>query len=125
MLDRYEQGRRQSRTTPLISACNINTLSLYCTYNIPRRHDLLYIFVQKPAKRLLACKEIYSIDFNFKVHSRGNAVGAATVYGMDDRGVGIRIPEGSGILTPPYFPDRPRGPLSFLSNGYRDLSPRE
>jgi hypothetical protein len=39
-------------------------------------------------------------------------------YGLEDRGVGVRVPVLSRILTPPYRPDRLWGPLSLLSNGY-------
>jgi hypothetical protein len=35
-----------------------------------------------------------------------SVVGVATGYGLDDRGVGIRVPVGSSIFTSPYRPDR-------------------
>jgi hypothetical protein len=56
--------------------------------------------------------------------SRDSAVGIATVYGLDDRGVGIRVPVGSRIFSTLRRPDRFWGPLSLLSNGYRGLFPR-
>jgi hypothetical protein len=37
--------------------------------------------------------------------SRDSAVGIATGYGLDDRGVGVRVPEGSRILSSPHRPD--------------------
>jgi hypothetical protein len=40
--------------------------------------------------------------FNLYCHTRsilGNAVGTVTVYGMDDRRVAVRVPEGSRIFT--------------------------
>jgi hypothetical protein len=42
-------------------------------------------------------------------------VGIATGYGLDDRGVGIRVPVGSRIFTSPCRPDqlgRPTQPLN-------------
>jgi hypothetical protein len=48
----------------------------------------------------------------------------ATGYGLDDRGVGVRVPVGSRIFSPPGRPDRLWGPHNLLSNGYRRLSPR-
>jgi hypothetical protein len=37
---------------------------------------------------------------------RDSTVGIATGYGMDDRGVGIRVPVGSRIFSSPGRPDR-------------------
>jgi hypothetical protein len=53
----------------------------------------------------------------------GKRVGM-TGYGLDDREVGIRVPVGSLIFSSPRRPDRPWGPPSLLSNGYRGLVPR-
>jgi hypothetical protein len=44
-----------------------------------------------------------------------------TGYGLDDRGVGIRVPEGARIVCSPRLPDRFWGPPSLLSNGYRGV----
>jgi hypothetical protein len=57
------------------------------------------------------------------VRSRNTVVGTATGYGLDDRGVGVRVPLGSRMLSP-RGPDRLRGPPNLLSNGYRGLFPR-
>jgi hypothetical protein len=51
--------------------------------------------------------------------SRGNVVGIAAGYVLDDRGVGVRVPVGSRILTSPYLPDRLWGAPNLLSNGHR------
>jgi hypothetical protein len=51
--------------------------------------------------------------------SRDSAVGIATGYGLDDRGVGVRVPVGSRIFSSPRRPDRLWGPPNLLSNGYR------
>jgi hypothetical protein len=56
--------------------------------------------------------------------SRNSAVGIATAYGLDDRGVGVRGPVESRIFSPQRRPDRLLDPSSLLSNGYRGaLSP--
>jgi hypothetical protein len=41
---------------------------------------------------------------NLQIRSRDSVVGIATSYGLDDGGVGVRIPVGSRILS---FPNRP------------------
>jgi hypothetical protein len=43
--------------------------------------------------------------------------------GLDDRGVGVWVPVGSRIFSSPRRSDRPWGPLSLLSNGYRGSFP--
>jgi hypothetical protein len=48
----------------------------------------------------------------------------ATDYGLDDRGVGARVPIGSRIFISPCRPDRLWGPPNLLPNGYRRLFPR-
>jgi hypothetical protein len=55
--------------------------------------------------------------------SRGSVVGIATGYGLDDRGVGDRVPVGSRIFSSPRRPDRLRGPPRLLSDGYQGLFP--
>jgi hypothetical protein len=46
-------------------------------------------------------------------------VDMATGYGLDDRGVGVRVPVGSRIFSSPRRPDRLWGPSSLLSNRYQ------
>jgi hypothetical protein len=55
--------------------------------------------------------------------SRDSAVGIATGYGLNDRGVGVRVPVGSRISSSPRLPDRIFGQSNLLSNGYRGLFP--
>jgi hypothetical protein len=58
------------------------------------------------------------------VVSRDSVVGMATGCGLDDRGVGVRVPVGSRIFFSPRRPDLLRGLPSLVSNGYRGLFPR-
>jgi hypothetical protein len=58
-------------------------------------------------------------DSQSRQKSRDSAVGIATGYGLDDQGVGVRVPLGSRTFSSPRLPDRLRGPPSLLSNGYR------
>jgi hypothetical protein len=48
---------------------------------------------------------------------RDSVVGIANSNGLDDRGVGVRIPVGSRILSSPDRPDRLWDPPNLLSNG--------
>jgi hypothetical protein len=41
------------------------------------------------------------------VRSRDSAVGTATGYGLDDRGVGVRVPVGSMLPRPALGPTQP------------------
>jgi hypothetical protein len=62
-----------------------------------------------------------------KLHNRDSVVSIATGYGLDDRGVGVRVPVGSRIFSSPSY--RFWGPPNLLFDGYRgpgrevDLSP--
>jgi hypothetical protein len=49
--------------------------------------------------------------------SRDSTVGIATGYGLDGRGIGIRVPVGSRISSSPRRPDRFWGPPNPLSSG--------
>jgi hypothetical protein len=66
----------------------------------------------------LPCYNIMKINILLNL-SRDSVVGIATVYGLNDRGVAVRIPVGSRIFFSPLRPDQLWGPPNFLSNGYR------
>jgi hypothetical protein len=59
-----------------------------------------------------------STDYTPLYVNRDSVVGIATTYGLDDRGVEVRVPVGSRIFSSPLRPDRSWGPPSLLSNGY-------
>jgi hypothetical protein len=61
--------------------------------------------------------DVTSVIFNVRdIMSRSNADGAATGYGLDDRGVGVRFPVGSRMFTSPYRLDGLWGLRNLLSN---------
>jgi hypothetical protein len=72
---------------------------------------------------------LFKIHFNI-IHlptsrrSRDSVVGISIGYGLDDRGVWVRVPVRERIFSSPRRPDRLCGPRNLLSNGYRSaLSP--
>jgi hypothetical protein len=73
---------------------------------------------QKASKIIIQYRYIY-----FRKWSRDKTVGIATGYGLDDRGVGVRVPLGSRIFVSPSRADRFWGPPNLPSNGNRRLFP--
>jgi hypothetical protein len=63
-------------------------------------------------------------SYCFSIRSLYSIVAIATGYGLEDRGVGVRVPVGSRIFSSPKRPDQLWGPSSLLPNGYRRLFPR-
>jgi hypothetical protein len=64
--------------------------------------DILALCMYIWAERIPLLFDIYTL--NVYEWSRDSVVGIATSYGLDDRGVGVRVPVGSRIFS---FPDRP------------------
>jgi hypothetical protein len=67
---------------------------------------------------LLTLQRLFIAEYYIINKSRDSVVGIATGYGLDNRGVGVRVSVGSIIFYSPRRPDRLWGPPS-LSNGYR------
>jgi hypothetical protein len=63
------------------------------------------------------------LALNYHCRSRDSVIGIATGYGLDDRGVGIRVPVGSRIFSSPRCPDRLRSSPSLLSKEYQGSFP--
>jgi hypothetical protein len=57
--------------------------------------------------------------------SPSSAVAIATAHGLDDGGVGVRVPVDSRISTSPYRPDELWGPPTLLSNEYQGALSQE
>jgi hypothetical protein len=60
---------------------------------------------------------IILLDFiieQWHYRNRDSVVGIATSYGLDDRGIGVRVPVGSRIFFSPRPPDRLWGPPNLL-----------
>jgi hypothetical protein len=55
--------------------------------------------------------------------SLDSSVGIVTDYGLDDREVGVRVPEGSKVFSSPNCPDQLWGSPNLISNGYQGLFP--
>jgi hypothetical protein len=66
---------------------------------------------------------IYKTDnyISLLMRSLDSSVGIATSYGLDDRGVGVRVPVGSRIFSSPRRPNQLWDSPNLLSNGYRGL----
>jgi hypothetical protein len=62
---------------------------------------------------------------SFLISCWESVVGIATGYGLDDRGIGVRVPVVSRIFSSPRRPDRLLDPFNLLYDGYRGLFPRE
>jgi hypothetical protein len=73
---------------------------------------LVFISILKP----VTAREYYSKSVP-SLRSRENIVGIATGYGLDDRGVGVRVPVWSIIISSPRRPDRFRGPPTSYPMG--------
>ena len=101
------------KVTAIIIIIIFTSISSYSTQTIS-------LNVLKQAK-VASYKYSFYFWLTFYNPSRDSVVGIATGYGMDDRGVGVRVPVESRIFSSPRRPDRLWGPPNLLSNGYRGL----
>jgi hypothetical protein len=99
-------------------ACHLLVSCLACSSTLKRwalskLHGVTTLYIQRRE------------NIKFKINNVCTSTdGIAIGYGLDDRGVGVRVPVGSRIFTSPRRPDRFWGPPSLLSNGYRGRFPR-
>jgi hypothetical protein len=128
--DRYQLHSWQ-QSGDIVSYCT--ALDISCTHG--NRVEILCHTVQRSMSAALMTTEretlchtvqrwiwgahIFSLDIS--EGSGDSVVGIETGYGLDDRGVGVRVPVGSGIFSSPRLPDRLWAPPSLLSNGYCGL----
>jgi hypothetical protein len=63
-------------------------------------------------------------NYTFSNRSRDSAVSIATGYGLNDRGITVRVPVWSRIYSFARRPDWPWDPPNRLSTGYQGLFPR-
>jgi hypothetical protein len=70
------------------------------------------------AKAITANIPVNKITGRLEGHTRNRdaTVGIVTGYGLEERGVGIRVPVGARIFSSTRRPDRFWGPTSILSN---------
>jgi hypothetical protein len=92
-------------------------MSLTCSTHRVSKYE--YKFLKTPTEKKNYLGVVYLIGLN-----RDSAVCKATGYGLDDRGVGVRVSVGSRIFSTPRRPDGLWGPPNLLCNGYRRLFPQ-
>jgi hypothetical protein len=102
-----------------LPACSIVPLNVFSSYLCYLFHIVLLFLTSFRSTECNMCVCIYIYVYG----SRDRAVGIATSYGLDDRGVGVRVPVESRIFSSPRRPDWHWSPSSLLSNGYPGLFP--
>jgi hypothetical protein len=112
------------------ATCIVQKIALLLRYSTEGKHQQMIIsfhcFIRFHSLGNEIVPLLRSFYFTLELRyfrSRDSVVGVATGYGLDDRGVGVRLPVGSRIFSSPCRPDRLWGSPNLLSNGYRRLIP--
>jgi hypothetical protein len=87
------------------------------------RTNALFPTLQTSLFTFIYCRH-NSVKLIVNIRSWDSVVGIETGDGLDDRGVGVRVPVGSRIFFSSRRPDRLWGPPSLLSNEYREFFPQ-
>jgi hypothetical protein len=93
-------------------------LSLPCT-EYDKQKTVEHVKTSSVFWDILPCSPLTCNGQHGVILSRDSVVGIATSYGLDDRGVGVRVPVGSRIFSSARRPDRLWGPPNL-----RGLFPR-
>jgi hypothetical protein len=95
-----------------------NDVTWYCTECERKRINLFKSIIDRPRKLLVITEKCQSFRlFTSFVWSWDTVVRIGTGCGLDDRGVGFRVPVGSRIFSSSRRPDRLWGSPSLLCNG--------
>jgi hypothetical protein len=106
------------------TVCSCYSFMLEITLSIGMVNPIIYLYrLRKFYTEHRPLSEAYLL-YTYDISAPSSAFGIATGYGLDNRGVRVRVPVRSRILSSPCRPDRLWGPSSYLSNGYRGLFPR-
>jgi hypothetical protein len=91
--------KQMIRVLPLVlcSEAEYNCEHFKCVFFL-----IIFIIPRSAVLPALLTSSFYLIIYR----SRDSAVGIATGYGLDDRGVGVRVPVGSRSFSSPRRPDR-------------------
>jgi hypothetical protein len=85
----------------------------------PNRKEVALEMVKWIRSDIIALDFPFNDESTFHLFGKDSSVGIATGYGLDGRGVRVRVRVGERFFSSPRRPDRFWGPPSILANGYR------